>query len=180
MPREISDEEYNFLQGKRQIADFVESIYNDPQLGREAKSLIKRKYPQVNIPDYDIEERMNQRFDEERKRYDEAERARLEEQQQKEFTATRSKVQKDYGFTNEGMAELEKFMVERNIGDYEVAASYRAAKEPKQMEADHGDGFWHHTQKEGFAEIAKDPEGWARTEILGALRRDAENARGGR
>ena len=26
MPREVSDEEYNFLQGRKQVADFVESF----------------------------------------------------------------------------------------------------------------------------------------------------------
>src|SRR5580698_1927558 len=55
MPRTISDEEYKYLQDKRMTADFVESIYNDPQLNKEAKRLIKRKYPNLAIPDFDLE-----------------------------------------------------------------------------------------------------------------------------
>lgn len=180
MPREISDEEFNFLQGRRQVADFVESIYNDPVLSKEAKALIKKKYPQIQIPDHDIEERVNQRIDEDRKARDEERRAAKEAEQEKQFKETRSKVQQDYGFTEDGMKDLEKFMVEKGVGDYEVAASYQASKNPKQSEANYSDGLWNHQKQEGFGEIAKDPEGWARNELLGAMRRDQDKMRGGR
>ena len=178
--REISDDEYNFLQGRRQIADFIEPIYNDPLLNREAKALIKKKYPQAQIADYDLEEKFNQRLDAEKKEREDAEKAKLEAEQQQKFQTIRSQVQKDYGFTEDGMKELEKFMWDKNIGDYEVAATYHAAKNPRQSETAHGDGFWHHQKQDGFAKIAEDPEGWARNEILGALRNDQERARGGR
>jgi hypothetical protein len=62
MPRTISDEEYKYLQDKRMTADFVESIYNDPTLNKEAKRLIKRKYPNLAIPDFDLEQKVEQRF----------------------------------------------------------------------------------------------------------------------
>jgi hypothetical protein len=180
MPREISDEEYNRLIGKAQVADFVESIYNDPQLSREAKALIKKKYPQVQIPDFDIEERINQRFDAERSERETAEQAKRDAADQEHFKQTRAQVQKNYGFTDDGMQDLEKFMVDHNVGDYEVAATYHAAKNPRQSEANQSDGLWHHQQQDNFKEISADPEGWARKEILGALRRDEERQRGGR
>lgn len=180
MPREISDEEFNFLQGRRQVADFVESIYNDPVLSKEAKALIKKKYPQAQIPDYDIEERFNQKLDEDRKARDEERKAAKQAEEEKRFNDTRSKVQQDYGFTDDAMKDLEKFMVEKNVGDYEVAASYQASKNPKQSEANYSDGLWNHAKQDGFGEIAKDPEGWARGELLTAMRRDHERTRGGR
>jgi hypothetical protein len=180
MPREVSDEEYNFLQGRKQVADFVESIYNDPVLSKEAKALIKRKYPQVQIPDFDIEERVNQRFDDDKKQRDDEKRAAKEAEEEKRFTETRNRVQKEYGFTEDGMKDLEKFMLEKNVGDYEIAAEYHAAKNPKQSDATQHDGLWHHQKQDNFAEIAKDPEGWARNEIFGALVKDQQNARGGR
>ena len=62
MPRQVSDEEYAFLQNKRMTADFVESIYNDPKLNKEAKRLIKSKYPNLPIPDYDMEQQMERRL----------------------------------------------------------------------------------------------------------------------
>jgi len=180
MPREISDEEYNFLHGRRQVADFVESIYNDPALGKEARALIKKKYPQIQIPEYDLEAQMNARFDADKKEREDEKKAAKDAEDNKKFTETRSRVQKEYGFTDEAMKDLEKFMAERNVLDYEVAAEYHVAKNPKQIEADTNDGLWHHQQQDGFAEISKDPEGWARKELIGALRRDEAAQRGGR
>ena len=177
---DITDDEYNRLLGRAQIADFIEPIYNDPQLGRDARALIKKKYPHVQIPDYDLETRFNQRFDDEKRQREEAEQKKRDSEQQEEFKKTRSKVQKEYGFTEDGMKELEDFMVQHNVGDYEVAASYRASKNPKQSDANHSDGLWNHQKQDGFADIAKDPEGWARNEILGSIYKDQERNRGGR
>jgi len=180
MPREITDEEYNFLKGRAQVADFVESIYNDPALTTEAKRLIKKKYPDMQIPDLDMEDRFNQRLDAEKKERDEAAKAKADADAETRFKELRAKTQKEYGFTDEGMKDLEKFMLEKNIGDYEVAASYRASKEPKPSDAtDYGrDHFWHHTKQDGFAEISAAPEEWARKEILSAIRKDQERERG--
>lgn len=177
---EIADDEYNRLLGRAQVADFSEGLYNDPKFASQLKAIIKEKYPHIQIPDYDIEQRVTARLDAEKKERLEAEKAKREAEDQERFKRTRSQVQKDYGFTDDAMKDLEKFMVERNIGDYEVAAEYHAIKHPKQSEANQSDGLWHHQQQEGFAEVAKDPEGWARKEILSALRKEEERQRGGR
>lgn len=178
MPRNVSDEEYNFLQGKRQIADFVESIYNDPTLSKDAKRLIKRKYPQLQIPDLDIEDRIEARFADERKQRDDAEAEQRAARDQKRWQDQRSNTQKKYGFTDEGMTQLEQMMVEKNVGDYEVAASFVAQSNPQPSAADMNNGRWDHEKAPGFAEIAKDPEGWGRNEILKAIRADQDRARG--
>lgn len=169
MPRTVSDEEWNFLQRKRQVADLVEPIYDDPQLSPRAKALLKEKYPHMKIDDYDLEQKFEARFEAERKAREEAETARRNEEAQERFQNTRKKVQDQYGFTPEGMDELEKFMVEKNVGDYDVAAEYLAAKKPKPIDAEYSDGRWNHSKAPGFAEIAADPEGWGRGEILKTL-----------
>jgi hypothetical protein len=174
MPRTIPDEEYSFLKGRQQVADFVESIYNDPSLNKEAKALIKKKYPQMSIPDYDIEQRVDERFAAEKKERDDRETAQRETEQRQKFDDTRKRTQAEYGFTDQAMEDLEKFMVERNIGDYEVAASYQASKNPKPSDATFNDGRWNHDKAPGFTEIAKDPEGWARSEILKSIYNDEE------
>jgi|SRR5262245_2812405 len=178
--REIEEAEYQRLKAREQVADFVEPIYNNPKLSKQAKRLIKEQYPDMEIPDLDIEDRLEQRLDAEKKERLDAEQKRDDEAREKHFKELRAKTQKDYGFTDEGMADLEKFMLEKNIGDYEVAASYRASKEPKPSEANADDGrdhFWNHAQQDGFAEISKDPEAWGRKEILTAIRRDQAKAR---
>jgi len=179
MPRNISDEEYMFLQGKRQIADFVESIYNDPSLSTDAKRLIKRKYPQIQIPDLDIQDRVDERLNAIEKERMDGEAAKQSAADQERWQGERSKVQKDYGFTDEAMTDLEKMMLERNIGDYEVAASYKAQRDPKPSEAQFDSFKWNHEKQPGWAEIAKDPEGWGRNEILKAIHTD-QNAQKGR
>jgi hypothetical protein len=177
MPRTIPDEEYQFLQGRRQVADFVESIYNDPQLNKEAKALIKKKYPQMQIPDYDIEQRVEERLAADKKEREDREAAQRKQADEQSFNNMRSETQKRYGFTDKAMEELEQFMVEHNVGDYEVAAGYKAAKEPKPSDATFHDNRWDHDKAPGFAEIAKDPEGWGRSEILKTLYSEQERSK---
>ena len=139
--REVSDEEYAFLQGRRQVADFVEPIYNHPKWGREAKRLIKEVYPQVRIPDYDIEAKIDQRFDAEKRARDEADAAIKQARDEAHWQQKKDEVRKQYGFTDEGMQRLENFMKEKYIGDYEVAASYLASKEPKTSEPTYAEHY---------------------------------------
>lgn len=178
MPRELSDEEYAFLQGRRQVADFVESIYNDPSLNKEAKRLIKRKYPNLQIPDYDLEEKVTQRLDSEKKAREDAEAATRQQQTDQRIASERERVQKEFGFTPEAMTRLEDLMIEKNIGDYEAAATYMASKEPKPMEPTFDNFRWNHDRQDDFKKIAADPEGWARQEILNAVHADERTRRG--
>jgi hypothetical protein len=181
MPRQVTDEEYSFLQGRRQVADFVESIYNDPQLTREAKALIKKKYPNLQIPDYDIETRVEARFDKERKEREDREQAVKRQEEEARFAKLRKDTQDKHHFTDEAMTRLEKMMVDRNIGDYEAAAMLMVSKEPKPISntGDWDNTRWHHDRQDGFADIAKDPEAWGRNQIMGAIARDQERARNG-
>lgn len=177
MPRTIEDREYNFLQGRRQVADFVESIWNDPQLNMEAKALIKKKYPNLAIPEYDLEQRVAQRLNEERTAREKVEVERKQIEDKKKFDELRSETQKKYGFTDDAMNDMEKMMVERNVGDYEVAAQYVASKEPKPSDATFQDQYWHHDKRPGWGEITKDPEGWARSEILKTLHNEQQRSK---
>ena len=178
MPRTISDEEYAFLNNKRMTADFVESIYNDPQLNKEAKRLIKKKYPNLAIPDYDMEEKIEARFSvEDQRKAKEASDAQAKADRDA-WNASRAKVKKQYGFTDEAMADLEKWMHEKAVADHEVAAEYRAQKNPQTSSPTYDSQFWRHEEAPDFKEIAKDPEAWGRKEILSAINRDEERARG--
>jgi hypothetical protein len=178
MPRTVSDEEYAFLQQKRMTADFVEGIYNDPQLNKEAKRLIKRKYPNLAIPDLDMQDQMDKRFKDADDAKAKAERDATTKRDQDAWNASREKVKKDYGFTDDGLKDLEGWMHENAVASHEVAASYRASKNPQVSEPTYDSQFWHHEKADNFKEISTDPEAWARKEILGAIHRDSERARG--
>lgn len=178
MAREISDEQYAAYERAYQTAQFAESIFNDPQLSKDAKRLIKRKYPNLAIPDYDLEEKFERERTADRKAREDAEKAAKQKSEEDGWKTQRAKVQKDYSFTEEAMKDLEKFMYENGVANYEVAAGYKAAKSPRASEptSHHGEP-WGHTANETFREIAKDPEAWGRGEIMKAIRADEDRAR---
>lgn len=177
MPREISDQEYAYLQNRRQVADFVESIYQDPTLNKEAKALIKKKYPNLQIQDFDLEQKFEKRLDDEQKKREQREQAERQKQEDALYAQQRKDTQDRYGFTDDAMKKLEDLMVEKNIGNYDVAAQYMASKETKTSDAGYDETRWHHERQPGWADIAKDPEAWGRDEIMKSLRADQERAK---
>jgi hypothetical protein len=179
-PREISDQEHAYYENRRMVADFVESIYNDPVLNKEAKRLIKKKYPNLQIPDYDIEEKVEARFEEERKARDTTAEEKRRKEDEDEWKKERKAAQEKYGYSDDELTKLEKFMIEHKIEKYEVADAYRRSIEPPASEPHNESRYWRHDKQENFAEIAKDPEKWGEAEILRALRVDQERAKGWR
>lgn len=167
------------LQGRAQVADFVEPILNNPMLSDRAKALIKEQYPNVQITDYELKQHFQKQIDDLKKEREDKEKAKAEEEERAGWEASKQKVKKEYGLTDDGVKELEDFMVKKKIGDYESAAEYYATKNPKQSDAHHSDGLWH-IPKDGSEELAKDPEGYARNEFLKAIYSDQERERGGR
>ena len=180
MPRTISDQEYDWLQQKRQNADLAESIFNDPALSNDAKALIKKKHPNMPIADYDLRQEWRSELAQFRKERDDAENDKKLKERDADVRRLRDECQKKYGATDEAMKDLEEFMKKEFIGNYDVAATYRFAHNPATSEPTFSDGLWNHMKQPGAEEIAKDPEGWARTEILKAFHADAQRARGGR
>jgi hypothetical protein len=177
MPHQLTDEQMAYFQSQDYKAKLADDLWNDPQLGKEAKALVKKKHPNISIPDYDIEANVERRISEYQKQQEEAKAKEKEEADKKYWDSQRSETQKKYSITEDGMKDLEKFMVERNIGDYEVAASYRISKEPKQNEASYDSNRWGFQKAAGVEEIAKDPEAWGQGQILKALYADQERTK---
>ena len=176
----ISDEELAHYKGRKQVADFVEPIYNSPQLGAEARALLKKAYPNLQIEGYDLKQELQGEIDQLRQERIDAERKRAEAEETEKFKVRRKQVQDQYKFTDEGMNDLEKLMVERNIGDYEAGALLKASKEPRASDPTPGSQrYWNHEKQDGFADISKDPEKWGFQQLLGAAERDAARARAG-
>ena len=122
--------------------------------------------------------RSNSRFAQEKKERDEREAAAKQQTQETRWKSERARVQKKFGFTDEGMQKLENFMQEKYIGDYEVAAEHIASREPKTSEVTHAEHFWHIDRQPGFEEMAKDPEGYAFNQFVNAIRNDEKRAKG--
>ena len=179
MPRTISDEEWNYLQAQDKAANFANSFLTNPKFAPRVKAIIKEAHPDLEIPGYDDQRAVQAMIEKDKQEREEEKRKEAQAKQDAEIQAKRSKTQKDYGFTEEAMVDLEKMMVERNIGDYEVAATYHASKNPKVSDATYDSTRWHHDRQDGFAEISKDPEGYARDQIMGAMLRDQRRMRDG-
>lgn len=170
MPREFSDAELAALKSDLEIAQVAKQLWDDPQLGPEAKALLKKKLPNVQIPDHDIRTEMRDGFARVEQQRQDEKRVEQEQREDAYWKRQRKEVQDGFGFTEDGMKDLEKFMLEKNIGDYEVAATYHAAKNPKPSEpSGYKDPYWNHGRSDTFKEIAKDPEEWGRSEIMKAL-----------
>jgi ATP-dependent exoDNAse (exonuclease V) beta subunit len=166
MPQTITDEEYNHLRTGRQIADLIEPIWNNPELSPDAKRLLKRQYPHIQIPEHDIREEFRAALAEQQKLHDDEKAAAQAQAQQLSWDSDRDETKKKYGFTDEAMKEVEKIMVDKNTANYDVAATYLVATKPKPTESQFDSGRWEHEKQSDFAAIAKDPEGWGRNELM--------------
>jgi len=188
MPVTLTDEQVADLRARlaqaetnKQIAEAAAGVWNHPEKGNQAKALWKEVYPDSAIPEFDLEQRVNKRFEEEKRERDDREKRDRDREQDERIAAKRKETQESFGFTDDAMTRLEKLMLDRNIGDYEVAASYMASREPKVSDGESGydTGFWNHQKNDQFEEIAKDPEGWGRRELLKTLRETDQRNRGG-
>ena len=181
MPRQIDDNEYQRLTSKGAVADFIQSIWDDPATGKDARRLVKRKYPNLQIPDLDIEDGVRRELDARDKKKADEDKAVKEKTDKERWASEKAAAQKKYGITDETMTEVEKFMVEKGVADYETAVGYHVARNPKPSDptAPFNDGHWNHGRSEEFKTIAADPEGFARREIMKAIEADTQRARGG-
>lgn len=178
MPKTISDEEYQHLLGRKTVADFVEPVYNSKELGNEARALLKKAYPNLQIEGYDLKNELKSDIEKVREELQQDKKAREDAETTGRIRETRKKTQEEFKFTDEGMEKLEKLMWDRNIGDYRAGALLMASEQPKAVESHMGpQRYWNHEKVDGFAEISKDPEKWGFNQLLGAAERDSQKAR---
>jgi hypothetical protein len=180
MPTTLTDEQVAELRQRltkaetdSQIAAAAAGLWNDKDYGERAKALWKEKYPDTSIPDFDLEQRLNRRLDERDRKEAEERKAASDREQDDRLASQRKQTQEAYGFTDDAMSRLEQLMVDKGVGDYEVAAEYFASRNPRVsdgQDAGYDSQFWNHEKQDTFKEIATDPEAWGRREILKTLR----------
>lgn len=188
MPVTLTDEQVQELRQRLaqaetngKIAEATARIWNDPERGERAKALWKEQYPDTDLGPYDVERRINERLDKERLERQVAEKEAREREQDARLAAKRKEAQDRYGATDDAMDRLEKMMVERNIGDYDVAAEHFFTREPRVSDGtqEYDSQFWQHEKGDLFKEISADPEAWGRKEILKTLKDQERQERGG-
>jgi hypothetical protein len=182
----ISDEQANQIrqhleenQRMREQLRGVLDIWNDPALGREAKALWKKKYPESQIEGFDQEQRLTGIVNDfEKKRDDEKREAALKERADR-LASQREDVRQRGNYTDDGMKSLEAMMKERDIIDYEAAdLLFRQKNPPPSDGADSAaDHFWNYDKMPQAQEVARDPEKWGFNELVRAVRRDDDQRR---
>lgn len=179
MPLTLTDEQVAILRGEREqwmrdkaVRESAEAIWNDPALSDDAKALWKRKFPDAQIGDYDLKKEIFGRLDREKAEREEADKTAREKELDENIAKKRKAVKEKHNFTDDAMKRLEDMMTERNVGDYEVAAHWLASQEPAPSDGDAGYDrhFWQYEKQPDYQDIAKDPEGYGRREILRTLR----------
>lgn len=188
MPVTLSDEQVQELRARlgqaetnAKIAEATARIWNDPERGERAKALWKEQYPDTDLGPYDVERRINQRLDQERLAREQAEKDRRDKEQDERLATKRREIKERHGATDDAIERLERMMVERNIGDYDIAAEHFFTREPRVSDgtAEYDSQFWQHEKKDLFKEISADPEEWGRKEILKTLREQERQTNGG-
>jgi hypothetical protein len=173
---EITDEQLRQWQEDNQVAKAARKLWDDPRTSERSKALFKEVFPESVIPEHDIRTEMRDEFAKRDQKHEEEREAERVAREDAHWKAERKKTQDAYGITEDAMKDMEKWMYENNVGSYEVAATYHAAKAPKPSEPSSGPGFkdpyWNHGKSDLFKKIAEDPEEWGRGEILNALRAD--------
>lgn len=188
MPVTLTDEQVAELRQRlgqadtnQKIAEAASRLWHSPERGERAKALWKEEFPDTDLGPYDVEQRINRRLDAERKEREEAAKAARDREQDERLTSQRKATQERYGATDDAMERLERMMVERNIGDYEVASEHFFSREPRVSDGtqEYDSQFWQHEKQDLFKEISADPEAWGRKEIMKTLRDEERRERGG-
>lgn len=150
--------------------DWLENnVLNHPEYGKQVKKILKSVDSRVRFPELDIEEAMEQRT----KAAEDKLEKYIQEQKDKENKAfwdgQRQKAKEAGLIDDEHMPEMEKWMVENHLGDYQRAAKLyneeviKPAAEPTNYQGTFGVQLPNH---EG---LFQNPTQWSRNEALKAI-----------
>ena len=186
---EISDAE---LATKNRAVALLDRMWNDPKEGLAFKKKVKELVPDANIPELSIIDSATAPFAkllESEKAARESLEARLNafetsRQNTAEEKALRKEldqVKKQYSFTDEGMEKVIGRMREKSNPDAEAAAAWVAAQERKvhtssALMPSALNLYGAKTQDGDWAELNKDPNGWADKEMLKIMNEFADAA----
>ena len=109
----------------------TKAMLDNPQTRRAYLENVKKINPNVSIPELDAAEPLHHALAEERKARERLEASieeernnRKEEQIRKNLEESRDSVKKKYKFNDEQLASVEKWMVDEQVNNYEVAAKF--------------------------------------------------------
>ena len=160
---------------KDKLMDSLEMIDNDPVLGVQLKKIIKQKFPDAEIPELAVivaREESEKKIDE---------KLAASEKRIAEFEAAESKRRSREALIKRGtikeadIPEVEKFMTENGMSNFEKAADFYAMS--KKMSVPASPVRSHTVQLPSHEGLMKDRNKWGREMAFTALA-ELEQARG--
>ena len=117
-----------------QKSKLMDELYQDPKTRDQVLGIIKTKYPEVRIPELEVQDRVEKLEQRWEKRYEEREKT-WQEREAKIARQEAIDAMKAKGVGDAEVEEVEKLMVEAKIGDpataAEVFVTRRAAAAPR-------------------------------------------------
>lgn len=169
---------------KNRAMMLLDKLWNDPKEGMSFKKKVKELVPDAKIPELDIVNNATApivaALEEQTKRSKSLEdRLNNWEENQKngkeegELQAQLDMIRKSYGFTTDGMQKVIDRMKAKNNPDAESAAAWVASQERKSKPVTDSalmpsalNLYGSNSEDETWAELNKDPRGWADRELV--------------
>ena len=186
---EISDHE---LAVKNRAVALLDRMISDPKEGLATKRRIKALVPDANFPDLDIIDSASapilSALEEQKKlnktladRLDSWEQSQKDSREEGELQAQLDGIRKQYSFSADGMQKVIDRMKAKNNPDADAAAAWVASQERKARPVTDSallpsalNLFGSNSEDEQWADLNKDPRGWADRELVKMINEFAE------
>ena len=115
------------LEAQAELAALAKSLAEDPKTRKQFLQLTKQVRPDVPIPEIEIEERTNAVLETANKRVESLEAKLRAKDAKEELERRRTNLRtKQLAESDEDIADIEKFMIEKGIANHETAAEYHS------------------------------------------------------
>lgn len=162
----------------------LDGLYSDPDVGMEFKSMLKKKFPKLSIPEVDAAETQNKALDALRKEFGDYRKKQEDDKLEADYSKRFQDVRSEFQLTDEGVEEVKKRMVKESIADPRAAAALVVHEKPKAVESNSfGTTRWDFfgsqdkDQLDDIKALVADPDAWLDQQIPKILAEERNKAR---
>ena len=148
------------------LATLSKTLADNPATRRQFLELIKTASPTTNIPEIDMEYRMNERTKPLQDKISSLE-SQLRENEFKELRKSSHKKLMDMGIPKDEIAEVEKLMLDKQIGNFDTAGEFYLSQ--KQTATPTAGTFSTPMTMPSIKEMGGDINSWARSQANEAI-----------
>jgi hypothetical protein len=141
----------------------LQKLFNNPEVGLEAKRLYKKVVPEAKFPDLDTQDKIDASTAAMQAKIDKLQ----EEAQLGEITRRRDRYHQEIREAGFDPVAVEKVMTEEKIGSYDTALKYIKAQNANSVPSP--SNVTPIKMPDNAKEISKNPSAWARNEAMNAI-----------